>query len=185
MFFSALKGLVIPEGTVSKIVDSVGTVLWEAVAYINWVFRSIETDGTIYNDGLGYKNGYRIRSSGAEGTLADAACTGYIPVNGGGAVRISGCDFLTSGTGNAINASDATFTNLGQIVSNYPSAGYGIFANGGAYQSYCFDTIVEESSGVYKWIVPPSESGIAYIRVTGLTADGSTLIVTVNEEITE
>ena len=35
----------------------------------NWVPYSTEADGiTIYNDGLGYKEGYRLSSSGAEKT---------------------------------------------------------------------------------------------------------------------
>jgi hypothetical protein len=43
-------------------------------------FISTEKDGiTIYNGGLGYKNGYRVRSGGAEVTQQSAVCTGFIP----------------------------------------------------------------------------------------------------------
>jgi hypothetical protein len=55
-------------------------VLWQAVTYKNWVKYSTESDGiTIYNGGLGYKDGYRIRSGGAESGTKNGVCTGYIP----------------------------------------------------------------------------------------------------------
>jgi len=48
--------------------------------------------------------------------------------------------------------------------------------------------MAEESDGVWKWMVPPAASGVAYIRVTGFTENseysGADLIVTVNEVIT-
>jgi len=115
---------------------------------------------------MGYKDGYRIRSSGAEAEIADGACTGYIKVNGGDVVRVTGCDVTKAYNTNAINVYDGSFNNLGQIVANYKSAGYGIFATSGAYVAYCWDSGKIEN-GVYEWTVPPSESGIAYIRVTG------------------
>lgn len=183
MDFSTLKAITIPEGDVVK-VEVGGVTIWELPAtYKNWVKYSTESDGaTIYNGGLGYKTGYRIRSGGAEtGSNASCTITGFIPVKGGDTIRVAGADFSIQTTSNAINVSDSSFTNLGQIVSNMPSSGYGIFAS--TYASYSFSSIVEESEGVYKWIVPPSDSGIAYIRVTGEVADISQFIITVNEEI--
>lgn len=42
---------------------------------------SINADGTPYNGGLGYKDGYRIKSDGTEAsTTANVACTGFIRV---------------------------------------------------------------------------------------------------------
>lgn len=70
-----------------------------------------------------------------------------------------------------------------QIAGNNVS-GYGIFLTNSELVSYRWDSVIEETDGVYKWIVPPNV-GISYIRVTGRTTDGSTLIVTVNEEITD
>ena len=61
-------------------------------------------------------------------------------------------------------------------------AQYGIL--GGSYSSYSYGSVVEVSDGVWKWVVPPAASGVAYIRVSGYTlGDGSGMIVTVNEEI--
>ena len=180
--------LTIPEGKVKRIAKKDdGTILWE-MSYINQVPLSIDESGAIYN-GTGYKNKYRVRSAGAEASNESAVCTGYIPVKGGDTIRVSGCDFsLSSRTDRAINVYDANKQCLGQIVANYPDAGYGCFAYGGAYQaSHCFNTVVEESEGVWRWTLP-NDTQFAYIRVTGShysynKVDGSLLIVTVNEEI--
>ena len=183
--FSTAKEIRIPEGQVYKIARGNET-LWEA-AYINMVLRSTESDGvTIYNGGLGYKNGYRIRSGGAEGALASSAHTGFIPVKGGDVVRISGGDFgSVAGHGSAMNVADSTRTNIGQF--SMQSGEYGIFLQS-AYKSYAKSSVVQEKTGVWKWIVPPAASGVAYIRVScnaanNGSADGEKLIVTINQEI--
>lgn len=164
-----------------------GVVVWQS-GYTNRVPLSINADGSIYNGGLGYKDGYRIRSGGAEATSVYAMCTGFIPVKGGDIVRISGCDFNWDySTNTALNVSDGSFTNLGQIVGNAVT-GYGVFAEGQSCYEYGKSTVVEEKTGVWKWVVPPTETGVAYIRITAakgqyVTPNGADLIVTINEEI--
>jgi hypothetical protein len=164
----------------SLAIDGVEVWRW---AYKNWVPFSINADGTIYNNGLGYKDGYRVRSGGAETTQPSATITGYIKVSAGDIIRISGCNFNEKSVNAAINASDSSFTNIGQLVGN--SVGYGIF--GGEYYDYSMHSVVEEKTGVWRWIVPPAESGVAYIRITAgsyqATPTGADLIVTINEEI--
>lgn len=180
--FANYPRLEIPEGRVKKIArKSDGLVLWTA-GYINMVPLSTTEDGvTIYN-GTGYKDGYRIRSGGTETALDASSITGFIPVNGGDVVRISGCNFGDgSANGSALNVSDSSFTNIGQF--SMIQAQYGIFAS--SYSAYSYASVVEETTGVWKWIVPPTAAGVAYIRVTARTSgDGSGMIVTVNEEIT-
>lgn len=182
MDFSKIKAITIPEGKVKQI--SIGNiVIWKAVvepSYTNLVPLSTEADGvTIYNGGLGYKDGYRIRSGGAEGSHGNASCTGFIAAKGGDIVRLSGYDVKNSDVANAINVSDSNRSNLGQIVANNSSS-YGIFQGKGEN----WDDVILEKTGVYKWVVP-NGYGIAYIRVTGYTsAHGENMIVTVNEEIT-
>lgn len=186
MDLSTVKSIFIPEGVVQKI-ESGGVTIWHAASaanYTNQVPLSINADGTIYNGGLGYKDGYRVRSNGEETAVDFVTITGFIPVNGGDVVRISGCDFSRASNGNAVNAADSSFTNLGQLTSQ-PSF-YGIFND--AYKSYGYPSIVEETAGVWMWIVPPVESGVEYIRITatygtGVAPPGAGLIVTVNEEI--
>lgn len=165
-----------------------GVQVWKS-GYKNWVRYSTESDGkTIYNGGLGYKNGYRIRSGGAEGSDKNAACTGFIPVKAGDAVYVSGMPWFTGGSSaNALNVSNSSYENIGQFTVGQ-GARYGIFAS--SYSSYAASSLVEVKTGVWKWIVPPTASGVAYIRVsgydntTGKGAPGARMIVTINEEIT-
>lgn len=157
-----------------------GVQAWKS-GYTNRVPESIDENGNIYN-GRGYKNGYRVRSGGAEGALSGGACTGFIAVKGGDVVRFSGWDFSYPQNGNAVNISNASFANIGQFTT-HPAA-YGIFASG--YTAYSLSSVVRESDGVWKWIVPPAASGAAYIRISGYDAGGAPgarMIVTVNEEI--
>ena len=71
--FTGVKAITIPEGKVKKITSN-GVVLWKG-GHTNLVPLSTEADGvTIYNGGLGYKNGYRIRSGGAEGATGVGSC---------------------------------------------------------------------------------------------------------------
>ena len=182
--FANYVRLDIPEGRVKKITrKSDGTVLWKA-GYVNQVPLSIDSSGAVYN-GKGYKDGYRIRSGGAEGALDNTSCTGFIPVKGGDVVRLSGWSLMYVTAGNAINVANASFTNLGQLTSQ--NSKYGIISD--SYGSYGWSSIVEESDGVWKWVVPPAASGVAYIRVSGsdrttTAPPGADMIVTVNEEIT-
>ena len=179
--FSNTKALAIPEGNVVQI-DVDGVTIWKA-GYKNWVLYSTEADGkTIYNGGKGYKDEYRIRSGGAEAWKVTASHTGYITLKGGNIVLLSGYNAAEITAENAINVYDGSHNNIGQIVSNYPNAGYGIFQT--TYSAYGWKTVAESPSGVFVWQVPPSAE-IAYMRVTGFTyGDGSKMIVTVNEEIT-
>lgn len=184
MDFSKIKKLTV-DGIELESLAINGVQVWKGGPK-NWVPCSIDADGTIYNNGLGYKNGYRIRSGGAEGEQNNTSCSGFIPVSAGDVVRISGWDFALSSLGNSINGYDLDFTNLGQLVSNYPLGGYGIFANTGAYINYSWKSLVEERAGVWRWTVPPMASGVVYIRVCGYRSSGSPgadMIVTVNEVI--
>ena len=183
-FFDNAKTVTFGGKTVKKL-ELAGKKIWEAVTYKNWVRYSTEADDkTIYNGGLGYKNKYRLRSGGAEAEHTKASNTGYIRAKGGDVVRLSGWDANIIDTANSINVYNASHTNIGQITPNYPYAGYGIFES--TYKEYGWSNtkgVKEEKAGVYKWTVPTG-ADIEYIRVTGYTnADGSKMIVTVNEEI--
>lgn len=181
MMFSDLKSLTIPEGEVTKIAVG-GVTIWENMK--NWVKFSTEADGvTIYNGGLGYKNGYRVRSGGAEAALSGSSCTGFIPLKAGDVVRMSGYNALFVSAQNAINVYNADKENIGQAVSNMPQDGYGIFSSGASYPSYGWASVTENPDGVYVWVAPPYNA-IAFMRVTGYTLnDGSKMIITVNQEI--
>ena len=183
--FSALKELSI--NGINLVTLSInGVPVWERVGtnrVKNWVWYSTEADGkTIYNGGLGYKAGYRMATSGKEEQINDASGTGFIPVNGGDIVRLSGWDFGYASYSNAINVFDSNFGIKGQMVSY--NHNYGIFSANEDYAAYGFSSVVVEREGVWKWVVPPADSRVDYIRVSGRTlGDGSKMIITINEPI--
>ena len=154
--------------------------VWKA-GYKNWVKYSTEADGvTIYNGGLGYKDGYRVRSGGAETENASSSITGYIKVEPGDVIRFP-ADHWVKSTGSAINTFNHNGSNCGQICGD--TSNYGYF--GSYWKDYGYATVTKKGD-YYEWIVPPdteSADGCNWIRITGAVADGSKLIVTINEEI--
>lgn len=189
MDFSTLKKLTIG-GIELKQLFIDGIQVWKSGSK-NWVRYSTEVDDvTIYNGGKGYKDGTRLRSGGAEGDCPPSTHTGYIKVSPGDIIRIGGGWFGNGyNNGSAINVSDGGHSNIGQF--SMIGSDYGIFLS--SYSQYGFKSVVQESTNVWRWTVPPASAGVAYIRVTCNTyssasvngaADGSKLIVTINEEIT-
>lgn len=158
-----------------------GTLIWKS-GYTNLVPLSTEADGkTIYNGGLGYKDGVRVRSGGAEGAQASATCTGFIPFVKGDKLYIYPA-FTGENTNNAINFANASFTNLGQITDS--GAGYGICGNEAAV---AFKTKVINGVSVLD-LSSNTVSGvenIAFVRITNdySQAKGAEMIITKNEEI--
>ena len=181
MDFSNMKSITIPEGEVAEI-SCGGVVLWKS-GYTNRVPLSTEADGkTIYNGGLGYKNGYRVRSGGVEAEYNEAVCTGFIPFVKGDKLYIYP-PFTEKNVINAINFADKTFTNLGQITGfetgygiclGYPAAFRTKLVNGVSVLDLSENTV----SGV---------ENIAYVRITNAyyAASGDKMIITKNEEITQ
>ena len=179
--FSQVKNFLIPEGKVIK-VELNNQIVWQA--FTNHVPLSINSDGTIYN-GTGYKDDYRIRSGGADQATSHNACTGFIKVSAGDIIRFSGIPwFEENSSGDAINVADVNFNNLGQFTM-LQNAKYGIFES--SWKTYAASSVVEEKTGVWRWIVPPAESGIEYIRISAFDIEsfrtGKNMIVTINEEI--
>lgn len=178
------KTIEIAGKTVARI-DLNGEKIWELISYKNWVLYSVEADGTPYNNGLGYKNGYRVRSSGAETTSEDTVCTGFIPYKAGDILEIySPIEGAFTGGVSYINVSDGTMTNIGQIATN---GKYGIFNNSESSWSVY---VSELSNGVRRFVVPTtmaSANSIAFVRVTvgfpKTNVSGEGMIITVNEEI--
>lgn len=183
MNFANVKALTIPEGEVTKIAVD-GVTLWEKPAtYKNWVLYSTEADGvTIYNGGLGYKDGYRVRSGGAEQTISTGACTGYIPYKKGDRLYIYK-PFVGRNSDNAVNFYDSSFNCLGQITDS--GVAYG-FCNS------TFKTKVENGVSVLdiSAVTVSGVENVAFVRITNLIknggssmSSGSEMIITKNETI--
>jgi hypothetical protein len=67
------------------------TEIWKSPYYLNWVPASTENDGdTVYNNGTGFIEGYRLSSSGALKSQTGAVASGFIPANRGDVIRMSG-----------------------------------------------------------------------------------------------
>ena len=182
--FSGIKKLSIGGVELTQLFIN-GIQVWKS-GYTNWVRYSTEADGvTIYNGGLGYKDGYRIRSGGTEASSADATSTGFIPFKKGDVLRIYP-KFNGLNTINAINFADASFNNLGQKTDS--GAAYGICAGSGS--TYLTDVIDGVSTLTY---TDAFDQSIAYVRITnqilnreGIVSEissGAEMIVTINEEI--
>lgn len=185
MDFSTVKSITMPEGEVKEIYSG-DVLLWKG-GYTNLVPLSTEADGkTIYNNGLGYKDGYRIRSGGVEGDASGyAVCTGFIPFVKGDRLYIYP-KFTGINAVNAINFADKTFTNLGQQTAEL---GYGICAsNPSAFKTQEINgvSVLDLSNCTVSGV-----ENIAYVRITnGLSYNspinmqsGAEMIITKNEEI--
>lgn len=172
MNIASLKGWKIPEGIAVKVMRGT-SLLWEKDAeIINWARCSINADGTIYNNGQGYKRNYRIRSGGAESSGTDFLCTGFIPFEKGKTLEISP-PFRGMNTENTVNFADGSFNNLGQATDS--GARYGICTT----TAYLCTTV----DGVSRLTFTDElDSSIAYVRVTHYmpdTSDGENLVITV------
>lgn len=188
MDLSTIKAITIPEGNVMKI-ETNGVVMWQAVTYKNWVKYSTETNGvTIYNSGKGYKDGYRIRSGGAEAEQAWTTITGYIPFVKNDKLYIYP-PFVGENTTNTVNFYDSGHNCLGQITDS-----------GGVY-GFCtsaFKTKVENGVSVLdiSAVTVSGVENVAFVRIGNYINDGSSvgkkspiksgseMIITKNEEIT-
>lgn len=158
-----------------------GTKIWEAVTFKNWVQYSTETDGvTIYNGGLGYKDGYRVRSGGAEAEQTNASITGYIPYKKGDKLYIYP-PFNGFNVNNTVNFYDSTYANLGQVTDSGLCYGQCTLA--------CKTTLVNGVSVLDLSDVTASMAeSVAFVRIGnnidgGVITSGSEMIITKNEEI--
>lgn len=182
--FDNLKSLSI-NGVEIKDLSINGIQVWKS-GYKNWVQYSTEDDGvTIYNGGLGYKNGYRLSSSGSESSSGVSTVTGFIPAKAGDIIRIKGYRWY------------ATVSSIQYLIAyNSENAYEKVFtANSkGAYQTSSFVESMEYSGGISTIKLKADVTGYDCIRISMQSiseddvvvgnADGANLIVTVNEEIT-
>jgi hypothetical protein len=170
------------DGIELKKLEINGILAWKA-GYTNLVPLSTEEDGvTIYNGGLGYKDGYRVRSGGAEQTISTGTCTGYIPYKKGDRLYIYK-PFVGRNSDNAVNFFDSSFNCLGQITDN--GSAYG-FCNS------TFKTKVENGVSVLDLsaVTVSGVANVAFVRITNLIkyggssmSSGAEMIITKNEEI--
>lgn len=153
-----------------------GDVVITAVAVVSRtdvLRQSVASDGSLYNDGTGYKSGYRLNSGGNESAASGVYCSGFIPMANTQTIEFEGIELpAVSGVGNSyytIHFYDNTFTRIAKNqyqahnVFLTPSIGSG----------------TKDDSGDYiKTFKPTGVPGLAYIRFScGLIDDNSNVYV--------
>lgn len=140
-------------------------------AYTNQIPLSVDASGAIYN-GVGYKPGVLLNSSGSEISGSGTFVSGFIPVKKGDVIRVkdtssSAIDMTCIFT---LTTDKAGAANCGKTISDISkNALYGtITINGNAVT---WDT---SGIGYYFW------NSFSWLRVTTTSANS---VVTVNEEI--
>ena len=139
-----------------------------STGYINKIPLSTDASGNPYNNGQGWKTGYRLSgSSGNESAQEGTEVTGFIPVKYGDTVYLK--DITDDGT-HVICFYKSDYSFLAASAHNTAFGG----AIGGEIVSFVVNGNLHSSM--------VSESGIAFMRVsaTEITADS---IITVNEPI--
>ena len=140
----------------------------------NQIPISTDINGDIYN-GIGYKDGARITSSGAEGTLDGAFLTGFIPVTAGDTIYLSS-GILDPNWGSAGSANSRLYTSDKTTTTN-------AFNPAIIESASALENIVKDSSGyVIQFSIKSAATSTAYMRLT-LKGTGADAIITVNEKI--
>lgn len=162
-----------------------GVQVWKS-GYKNWVPYSLESGGaSIYNGGLGYKDGYRLSSSGAEKTQDGSTLTGFIPTKLGDVIRMAG---VTWGTTASEGYSYIQFYNsnfkIVHTVNRYQMESANGITNSGSTVDQTNSSVLTDSNGVTTFnIVFKIIKDYSYIRISA-DGNGADMIVTINEEIT-
>lgn len=169
------------------------TAVKSAPSYINQIPLSTDSSGAIYNGGLGYKNGFRLSSSGGEKANASSFVTGFIPVKAGDVIRFSGAyiagedSILNSYMYNADRTQVTGSVTIDGGAAYYnPITAYNFFVNTNKERTrvlYGPMEIDETNKRVLSMTIP-NTGAIAYARFTLNVADGANAIITINEEIT-
>ena len=152
----------------------------DTASYTNLVPTSTDTDGSIYNI-VGYKDDVRLSSNGSVSGTAQAGSvtTGFIPFVVSDVIRIKGAEWVDASANYGghyyLQFYDSNKTNLAGVSS----AGLQNFLN-------AISVVYDETTGVTTFDVVEDYwtaiASAAYFRLNA-KGSGSSLIVTVNEEI--
>lgn len=157
-----------------------------AVKHTNRILSSVESDGTPYNGGKGYKEEYRLNSSGVEKAASGCVTSGFIPYNGEDIeLRIPNAGPANSN--NYMHIYNSSHTSL-------PWTADGTVVDGSKHQigSWVSDfgatRVIEDATGTQKIVIPKTliHADTKYLRVsamveTPLTADNFDLAL--NESV--
>lgn len=134
----------------------------------NQIKHSINADGTPYNDGKGWKAGYRLNSAGEEKSLSSYKVTGFMPSKFGDTLRFK--EIVGESTSNTnISFFDSSFAILNMLTT---AKAYDAF-NAGQY-------VINENLASYGLM--KSIENMAYIRLSVRELSDASML-TVNEPL--
>lgn len=132
---------------------------------VNVLLSATESDGSPYNGGTGYKEGYRLNSSGNESAQSGAYVTGFIACSVGDALEINGfysaADDSVSGANYCYIA--AYDSNKTLIKSNYTRDWFNTASNQPEKDENNYLSKITLNIGVGN----QSLSNMAYVRISG------------------
>ena len=150
-----------------------------APSYTNLLPSAIDTDGSVYN-GVGWKEGYKLTSSGGLEEWSGSYLTGFIPIKKGDVVRLKNVKWQ-----NGVNTGLSSGNQ--RLVIYDGSKNFLALTNGTGLGGTMAG--VKDASGIWtQFTVQPTLSGTslataAYFRLNCAEISGDS-IITVNEEIT-
>lgn len=134
---------------------------------VNVLLSATESDGSPYNGGTGYKEGYRLNSSGNESAQSGAYVTGFIPCSSGQTLEINGfysaADDSVSGANYCYIA--AYDSNKTLIKSNYTRDWFNTASNKAERDENNYLSKITLNIGVGN----QSLSNMAYVRISGVS----------------
>lgn len=168
---AATKEVSIPKVTGNVVITAIANKL---ITYTNQVTISTDSNGNVYNQ-TGYKDGYRISSSGGEAALTGYACTGFIPFTKGQTIRLGGDGITFADYGCMMMFYDENKKYLANSGIDYAKVGKETY---GAWTDENNSVFCLKAESTY----PTAMGTKGYIRISA-KGTGANMIVTLDEEI--
>lgn len=186
--FSTLKKLSIAGIELKKLLIN-GIEIWKS--FTNALSLAVDSSGSLFNDGKGYKDGYRLNSSGTESAASGRCVTGFIPIKSGDVLYLSNITMKPKSGNTGYNhvyvwLYKSDFSKLA-TSNSYISGNNNAFPDASEYLKYdssgnVIELQVGAPIGNWQWLSSAQLSELAYVRFSAqsITSDS---IVTINEEI--
>lgn len=192
MTASVLSGNTITINNVAGNIVITATATLKPAGPTNQILNAIDTDGSPYNGGKGYKSGYRYNSTFAEAAYEGSLITGYIPYNSNvKVIRIKGftanpinndyCYTIDENFARKYSADgkNAFLSRYSEWLTQWPSAATFEMGSDGVGMITLNLEELDKISNTY----PPLLREAAYIRFNITGAREDSFICTFDEEI--
>lgn len=141
---------------------------------VNALSLAIDSEGNQYNNGLGYKEGYRLNSSGAESAQSDSYVTGFIPCEVGDTIELDGFNTVASDVTSGANYCYIAVYDSSKtlIKSNYVRDWFNTSVNAAQKSENDYLTKITLNIGVGN----ADLSNTSYVRISGISIDDNPAI---------